>query len=193
MTRAAACILAILGLMLAGCCQYPLVPLEVSSYGYEMGDIVLIDTKRTPEIGDLVLYDANVNRSHCMAFGPGVYIAKVIGRPGDNVSFSQCSYEANGCIGSFECGPDIWPRTKPTMWGTGRYEDIANMELTVPEGEYLADKWVGLECPPGEYDEHGSAITYNRFTIKREAIQGIILKKIWHSKVLEEDYKSRVY
>lgn len=67
------------------------------------------------------------------------------------------------------------------------------MELTVPEGEYLADKWVELECPLGEYDEHGSAITYNRFTIKREAIQGIILKKIQHSKVLEQDYKSRVH
>jgi signal peptidase I len=99
--------------MLAGCSQYPLVPLEVSSYGYEMGDIVLTDTKKTPEIGDLVLYDTNVKRSHCMAFGPGVYLAKVIGLPGDNVRFSQCSYEANGCIGSFECGPAYGQELSP--------------------------------------------------------------------------------
>lgn len=180
--------LTVTALMLPGCSQYSVVPLEVSGYSYEVGDIVLIDVEKAPEVDDLVLYDANVNGSHCMAFGPGVYLAKVIGVPGDQVNFSKGSFEANGQVGSYEgWGP------MSVMWGKERYEDVTNMELRVPEGEYLADKSVGQECPPGEYDEHGNSISYGRFTIKREAIKGIILKKVWHSKRLEEEYKRRVY
>ena len=192
-------LLAILALMLVGCSRYPVVPLEVPGYGLESGDIVLIDTEREPETDDVVLYDAEVNRSHCMAFGPGVYLAKIIGVTGDRVSFSEYSYEVNGQIYASEDRYQIDHEIhrKPVkmegvMWGTDKYGIMANMVLRVPEGEYLADKWVGLECPPGEYDEHGS-IAYSRFTIKREAIEGIILKKVWHSKALEEYYKQIVY
>jgi hypothetical protein len=78
------------------------------------------------------------------------------------------------------------------MWGTSRYEDAANMELTVPGNEYLADNWVGLECT-GEIDETGSSKSYNRFTVKKEAIIGVILEKLGHDKEFEERQKGVVY
>lgn len=189
-------ILAILALMLVGCSRYPIVPLDVSGYGLEPGDIVLINTEKAPKIGDVVLYDAEVNGSNCMAFGPGVYLAKVIGLAGDKVSFSEYSYEVNGQIYASEDRYEIDHelhrkpvKTEGVMWGTDRYKNMANTVLSVPEGEYLADKWVGLECPMGERSEYGGS----RFTIKREAIKGIILNKVWHSKRLEQYYKSIVY
>jgi hypothetical protein len=168
-------VLVIATLMFEGCSlnpQHKVITLISGGYGYEVGDIVLIATQTEPELGDIVQYDWELNKSSCMAFGPSVYLAKIIGRPGNKVSFNV-------------------PRR--TIWGTTRYDAAANMELKVPENEYLADKMVGYECPPGEYDEHGSSISYQRFTIKREAIKGVILKKVGHDKEFEEQQKNRVY
>jgi len=202
-------VLVIVTLMFVGCSQYeheePIgyyqekVPLKVWGCGYEIGDVALVDTEKVPEIGDIVLYDARINRCDCMAFGPGVYLAKIIGLPGDEVSFSEYSYEANGYIVTFEREYEshgvIYKRstkTKNVMWGNDTYENVSNMQLTVPNSEYLADEFIGYECPPGEYNEYGS-IAYNRFTIKREAIKGVVLRKVGHDKEFEEYWKNVVY
>jgi hypothetical protein len=203
MKRTVVAVLVVAALMLVGCSQdyyQARVPLNTSGYGYEIGDVVLLDIEKAPEIGDIVLYDAIANKSHCMAFGPGVYLAKIIGYRGNKVSFSEYSYEANGYLISFEREYESHgviykkaPISINVMWGSDGYEDVTGMELRVPENEYLADKFVGQECPPGEYDEHGSSIAYRRFTIKREAIKGVVLKKVGYDKALEELWKNLVY
>ena len=192
-------VLAIVTLSSVGCSQnlqYPEYQHEtrlfIGGYGYEVGDIVLIDTQKEPALGDIVQYDWELNKSNCMGMGPGLQLAKIIGKPGDRVSFDVNSFSANGYTGSFKHGPGIWPRTKPTMWGTLRYADAANMELTVPDGEHLADRWIGLECT-GEQDETGDSKTYNRFTVKKEAIIGVILEELGHDKEFEERQKQIVY
>ena len=89
------------------------VTLITGGYGYEVGDIVLIDTKKEPELGDVVQYDWGLNKSNCFAFGPSMYLSKIIGLPGDTVSFNVTSFSANGYTGSFPNGQ----LTKPMMWG----------------------------------------------------------------------------
>jgi hypothetical protein len=192
--------LSVVALFSGGCSlnpQYPeyqkKVTLVSGGYGYEIGDIVLVDTQVEPRLGDIVQYNWDLNRSSCMGMGPEVYLAKIIGRPGDTVNFGVNSFTANGYTGSFDYGPNIWPRTKPTIWGTVRYDDAANMELIVPEGEYLADKWIGQECPPGEKDETGNSRINNRFTVKQGAIIGVVVNKLGHDKEFEERQKRIIY
>ncbi|MDO8715833.1 MAG: hypothetical protein Q7J73_03375 [Dehalococcoidales bacterium] len=168
------------------------VTLITGGYGYEIGDIVLLDTKKEPEPGDIVQYDWGLNKSNCMGMGPSASLAKIIGLPGDKVSFNVSSFSANGYTGFFPYGPGISPRTKPTMWGTIPYADATNMELVVPDGEYLADRWIGLECT-GEMDETHSSKTYNRFTIKQQAIEGVILKKLGHDQAFQDEQKKIIY
>jgi hypothetical protein len=55
----------------------------------------------------------------------------------------------------------------------------------------IADKWVGEEC--SGTDKNGSSIHCNRFTIKTEAIIGIILEKIGHDHEFEVTPKTIVY
>ncbi len=202
-TRFVIVVLTMVALMSVGCSRYPesqeKITLITGGYGYEVGDIVLVDQQKEPEIGDIVQYDARVNKSFAMAFGSGVYLAKIIGLPGDNVSFERWSYEANGYKVSQEryykangTTYEHWPNTRIVMWGTVKYEDVANMVLTVPNNEYLADRFIGLEAT-GEIDETGSSKTYHRFTIKREAIRGVLLKKLGHDKEFEEAQKNIVY
>ncbi len=164
--------------------QFKQITLITGGYGYEVGDIVLVDTLQEPKLGDIVQYDWRLNNSDCMAMGPGFYLAKVVGKPGDAVKFEIDSFSANGFTGSL-------PATKPTMWGSTKYADVTNMKLIVPEGEYLADKWVGQEC--SGTDKNGSSIPYNRFTIKNEAITGVILEKIGHDQEFEDAQKNIVY
>jgi len=164
--------------------QFKQITLITGGYGYEVGDIVLVDTQQEPKIGDIVQYDWRLNNSDCMAMGPGFYLTKVTGIPGDAVKFEAGSYFANGFTGSLPAG-------KPTMWGSTKYADVTNMKLIVSEGEYMADKWVGQEC--SGTDKNGSSIPYNRFTIKSEAITGVILEKIGHDQEFEDAQKNIVY
>jgi|GEM_PF-327899 len=164
--------------------QFKQITLITGGYGYEVGDIVLVDTQREPKIGDVVQYDWRLNNSDCMAMGPGFYLTKVIGKSGDAVSFEISSFTANGFTGSM-------PATKPTIWGSTKYADVANMKLIVPVGEYLADKWIGQECSGTA--ENGSSILYNRFTVKSEAIIGVILEKIGHDQEFEDAQKTLIY
>ena len=164
--------------------QYKQITLITGGYGYEVGDIVLVDRLQEPKLGDIVQYDWRLNNSDCMAMGPGLYLTKVIGIPGDKVKFEAGSYFANGFTGSL-------PADIPTMWGSIKYADVTNMPLIVPDGEYLADKWVGQEC--SGTDKNGSSTPYNRFTIKSEAITGVILEKIGHDQEFEDAQKNIVY
>jgi hypothetical protein len=149
-----------------------------------VGDIVLVDTRQEPKLGDIVQYDWRLNKSDCTAMGPGFYLAKVVGKPGDKVKFEIGSFFANGFTGSL-------PANKPTMWGSTKYEDVTNMILIVPDGEYLVDKCIGQEC--SGTDENGSSILYNRYTVKSEAIIGVILEKIGHDQEFEDTQKSIIY
>jgi hypothetical protein len=164
--------------------QFKQITLITGGYGYEVGDIVLADTQQEPKIGDVIQYDWRLNKSDCMAMGPGFSLAKVFGKPWDSVKFETDSFFANGFTSSL-------PATKPTMWGSTKYADVANMKLIVPDGEYLADKWIGQEC--SGTDENGSSILYNRFTVKSESIIGVILEKIGHDQEFEDVQKHFAY
>jgi hypothetical protein len=164
--------------------QFKQITLITGGYGYEVGDIVLVDTRQEPKLGDIVQYDWTLNNSACMAMGPGLYLAKVIGMPGDPVKFEAGSYYAAGVTVSL-------PASKPTMWGSTGYADVTNMKLIVPEGEYLADKCVGREC--AGTDINGSSIPYNRFTVKSAAITGVVLEKIGHDQEFEDAQKNIIY
>ena len=52
----------------------------------------------------------------------------MVGKPGDAVSFEIDSFSANRFTGSL-------PAIKPTMWGSTKYADVANMKLILPDGE----------------------------------------------------------
>ncbi len=164
--------------------QFKQITLIAGGYGYEVGDIVLVDTQRKPKPGDIVQYDWQLNNSDCMAMGPKFHLTKVIGLPGDKIKFKAGSYFANGFTGAFPAG-------KPTMWGSTKYVDVTNMTLIVPDGEYLADTWIGQECSGTE--KNGSSIPYDRFTIKSEAITGVILEKTGHDQEFEDAQKNIVY
>ena len=128
--------LLMLSLMLVSCsCR--LETTITGGYGYEVGDIVLIDTQKEPELGDIVQYNWVTNKSNCMGTEPSLYLAKIIGLPGDDVSFQQSSYEANGYEGSLErCN---WGANGEIqiIWGNEKFDNIAGMKLKVPNGEYL--------------------------------------------------------
>jgi len=164
--------------------QFKQITLITGGYGYEVGDIVLVDTQQAPKIGDIIQYDWRLNKSDCMAMGPGLYLAKVIGKPGDSVKFEIDSFFANGFTSSL-------PAARPTMWGSTKYPDVTHMKLIVPDGEYLGDKWIGQEC--NGTDKNGNSILYNRFTVKLEAITGVILEKIGHDQEFEDTQKNIVY
>jgi len=164
------------------------VTLASEGYEYQKADIILIDTQIKPQLGDIVYYDWKLNKSACMAFGPEFYLAKIIAYPGDKASFNASNYTANGFTGTIK-DPT---KTKPAIWGNTKYEDCANMQLLVPDNEYLADKWIGFECTE-EKTINGSSKPYNRFTIKQEAIKGVLLKKLGHDKEFEEQLKLRQY
>jgi signal peptidase I len=167
------------------------VTLITGSYGYQVGDIVLLDTQKQPVPGDIVQYDWRKNKSDCMAMGPGTYLARIIGLPGDSVTFQTSSYQVNGLTADFS---DSQTRgSQKILWGNQKYifSELVGQELKVPENEFLADKWVGQECQGT--DENGSSVAYGRYTIKREAIIGVIKEKLGHDKKFEEEQKGIVY
>lgn len=165
--------------------------------GYEIGDVVILNTEKEPGLGDVVYYDWRVNESDCMGFGAGRYMARIVGLPGDNATFHNWSYEANGY--KIELGSEEKKQKRPdmgnVMWGSQRYDTVTGLVLAVPDGEFLADNWIGPECI-GEEDESGNLEitgTYNRYTVRKEAILGIITMKIWHDNKFEEQRRGAVY
>ena len=157
------------------------ITLITRGYGYQVGDIVRIDTQKKPALGDIVQFDTELNKSDCGVIeGFRHHVTKIIGLPGDTVSFQQWSYQANGYEVTqeryYECNGttcEHWPETKQVMWGNEKFEHVAGMELREPADEYLADGWIGYECT-GEIDEGGSSKMYNRFTVKQQAITALL-------------------
>lgn len=167
-------------------------------YDYRCGDILIINTQSDPRIGDLVFYNAQTNDSFCMTFGSGITIAKIIGLPGDTVKFYETSYEIRGINypseNRYYIGDELitFPKIlRNVKWGDEIY-NLARKTLTVPEGQYLTDMWIGHECIPGVYI-NGSTAMADRYTIKQEAIIGIVLMQIGHSRIFENYQKSIVY
>ena len=148
--------------------------LYVADYGYKYGDIVQLDTKTPPKLGAIVLYSWTLNKSNFMAFGPEYQLIKIVGLPGDSVTFKDYSYTAN----NFNIGlRDDVSYTLNVMWGKTVYADVSGMTLKVPDGEYLGDRWVGKEGKQGGFGKSES-VSYNRFTVRKEAISGVVVKKV---------------
>lgn len=154
--------------------------LYVDGYGYEYGDIVLLDTESSPKVGDVLLYNSRLNNSDLGVFGPKYLLVKVIALPGDNVVFKEWSYRANGyniLLENYE-----QRETMNVLWGTTIYKDLNGLTLSVPEGQYLTDIWIGKEGVP-EGQHQTDYLGYSCFTVKREAIIGIVLKKNGHKDI----------
>lgn len=165
------------------------VPLKSSGYGFEIGDVVLIDVEKNPVPGDLVLYDADLNDSYCTAFGPGVHIARIIGRPGDLVVFGKYSYEAPVYRDEMSSQGPARPKV---IWGAELYDDVTDMALRVPYREFLAEDWIGYECVQTDLDGHDSQL-YNRYTVRQGVIIGVILGKVGHDEEFEKHWANAVY
>jgi hypothetical protein len=185
------CLLITAILVLVGCSgttgNRSRVTLITGGYGYMVGDIVLLDTQKKPAVGDIVQYDWIINKSACGGMGRSLYLAKIVGLPGDDVIFQQSSYEANGYI----CTIGGYENTR-VIWSSKTFDDVAGMSLQVPSNEYLADKWIGEECIPAGVGLPVSGKVYNRFTVKQEAITGVVLQKLGHDKEFEEEQKQIV-
>ncbi len=167
-----------------GCGKPAGTTLISGGYGYTVGDIVTIDSARTPAIGDVVQYDARINNSDFGSFGPGIYLAIITAIPGDNVTFYQTYYEAAG----IKVQPGSIGRT---IWGGQQFDNITGMSLTVPDGEFLTDRFIG-------YEYRSSAVNssfpgYARYTVKQEAIIGVITQKVGHDQKFEDRQKNVVY
>jgi hypothetical protein len=186
------CVLSTAMLVFGGCSgtigNLSRVTLITGGYGYSVGDVVLLDTQKEPAVGDIVQYNWIINKSACGGMGPSLYLAKIVGLPGDDVIFQQSSYEANGYMGTVENYG-----TKQVIWGSEKFDNVAGMNLKVPANEYLADRWIGEECIPAEVNWPVSTEAYNRFTVKQEAIMGVVLQKLGHDKEFEEEQKQIVY
>ncbi|MDO9333961.1 MAG: S26 family signal peptidase [Dehalococcoidales bacterium] len=172
---------------------------EARETNHHVGDIFLINIQSSPHIGDLVFYDAETNDSFCMTFGGGVYMAKIIGLPGDTVKFYENSYEIRGKTYPAERRYYIGNELKiiPMVlqyvkWGEKTFDNLAGQTLTIPEGQYLTDEWIGQECLPGIIFQ-GSTAMANRYTLKREAIIGVVLVQIGHSWIFERNQKGIIY
>ncbi|MBN1152492.1 MAG: hypothetical protein JXA58_04710 [Dehalococcoidia bacterium] len=157
--------------------------------GYEMADVVLIDTECVPQPGDVVQYDAQANGSDCHAFGPGQYLARIGAGPGSVVRFEECMFVAGCYLGAIECGEGVASRTQNVCWGEDFYEDVVGLSLTVPDDEYLAHAWIGQECR----EIGGESLACSRFTIKSDAIIGVVVKKLGHDERMQEYLESIVY
>jgi hypothetical protein len=186
------CVLSTAMLVFGGCSgtigNLSRVTLITGGYGYSVGDVVLLDTQKEPAVSDIVQYNCIINKSACGAMGPSLYLAKIVGLPGDDVRFQQSFYEANGYMGTVENYG-----TKQVIWGSEKFDNVAGMNLKVPANEYLADRWIGEECIPAEVNWPVSTKAYNRFTVKQEAIMGVVLQKLGHDKEFEEEQKQIVY
>jgi hypothetical protein len=154
--------------------------LYFDGYGYEYGDIILLDTEKTPALGDVILYDWTLNKSDFNGFGPRYQLARVIGLPGDEVTFESWSYNANSYNVTLT-GQEHNPPTKYVIWGNETFIDVSGLTLKLPDEEYLGDRMIGREGR----QEIGKteSIGYNRFTVKKDAINGIVVKKIGHQNI----------
>lgn len=162
--------------------------LEIDGYGFTVGDIVQIKTGR-PVLGDIIVYDQVKNKNMCFAMGSSMSLGKILGVPGETFSFQNGNLKIRAEI--VELDRD-YSQQKAVFQGQ-KYENLVGKNITLQTGEYLIDRWVGLECLAGELDETGSSISYNRFTVNEEAISGVVEKKIGHDNQAEKEFKNIIY
>lgn len=162
--------------------------LEVDGYGFTAGDIIQAKTEQ-PVVGDVIIYDSFKNDSICFTMGSGKYLGKILGVPGETFSFQNGNLKIRTEIVKF----DKDYSKERAVFGGQKYENLVDKNITLQPREYLIDKWMGLECFTGELDKTGSSISYNRFTINKEAIIGVIGKKIGHDNKAENEFRSRIY
>jgi hypothetical protein len=151
-----------------------------AGYGYEYGDVILLDTQSPLKPGDIVLFNAAVNKSDFQAFGTKYSLVKIIALPGDSVTFQKGSYTANGYKILLRQDSNI--DVVDVAWGSTIIADVSGSTLQIPENEYLGDRWIGMEGGQNKTGE-STSMGYNRFTIKKEAISGIVVKKIEHRNI----------
>ena len=163
------------------------VTLEIDGYGYTIGDIVGIKLV-APIRGDIVVFDPFKNKSMCLGMGPSMALGKIIGVPDDSVQIQKDGLKLRTETIPLERDYS----NRGMVFGGIKYKNPP-ANITLKNGEYLLDKWVGLECFGGEIDETGSSITYNRFTVNQEAILGVIENKIGHDDQAEKEFKGRIY
>jgi hypothetical protein len=151
-----------------------------AGYGYEYGDVILLDTQNPLKPGDIILFNSAVNKSDFQAFGTKYLLAKIIALPGDSVTFQKGSYTANGYKILLRQDSNI--DVVNVAWGITKIADVSGSTLQIPENEYLGDRWIGMEGGQNISGE-STSMGYNRFTIKKEAVCGIVVKKIEHRNI----------
>ncbi len=162
--------------------------LEVDGYGYTVGDIVQIKKVVQPAPGDVVIFDPFKNKSMCLGMGPSMSLGKIVGLPGESISFQNDVLK----IRTEQIKLDRDYSQQAAVFGGQKYKNLT-AGITLKNREYLLNKWVGFECFNGELDETGSSIPYNRFTVNEDAISGVIEKKIGHDNQAEKEFKNRIY
>ncbi len=162
--------------------------LEIDGYGYTVGDVVQIETGR-PDLDKVIIYDPFKNKSMCLSMGPDMSLGKIVGVPGETISFQNSGLTIRAETIRFD---KDYSHLR-AVFGGQKYSTLAEKTITLKDGEYLMDKRVGLECFAGEKDETGSSIFYFRFTVNEEAIIGVIVRKIAHDKEAEEKFRNRIY
>ncbi len=161
--------------------------LGIDGYGYTVGDIVQIK-KGQPTLGDVIVYNPFENKSMCLGMGPYMSLGKIVGVPGESVSFQNDGLKIRTEMIKFDRNYS----QQKAVFGGQKYKNLP-VNIILKNGEYLLGKWVGFECFNGELDETGSSIPYNRFTVNEESITGVIEKKIGHDNQAETEFKGRIY
>lgn len=154
--------------------------LLLGGYGYEYGDVILLDTQTPLKPGDIILFNSAVNKSDFQAFGTKYSLVKITALPGDSVTFQKGLYTANGYNILLRQDSNI--DVVNVAWGSTIIADVSGSTLQIPENEYLGDRWIGREGSQNSSGE-SSSMGYNRFTIKKEAVCGIVVKKIEHRNI----------
>lgn len=162
------------------------VALEAQGHGYSHGDIVKIKTGE-PSLNDIVIFNPHQNKSMCTGFGPHMQLGKITGLPGEKVSFKNNTMVIRNEVIQF----DRDHSRRNAIFGGKRYENLTMRDIILQPGEYLLDKLVGNEC--SGVDASGNSIVYDRFTVNKEALIGIIVGKIGHDDQLEKDLRNRSY
>lgn len=118
--------------------------LEIDGYGYTVGDIVQVK-KGQPAIGDFIVYNPFKNKSMCLGMGPSMSLGKIFGVPGETFSFQDGNLKIREEIVEFDRD---YSQLK-AVFGGQKYENLSAKNISLKNGEYLIDKWVGLECFSG--------------------------------------------
>jgi len=131
--------------------------------------------------------------------GSGVYLAKIIGLPGDTVKFNNDSYEIRGKLYPTEQRYYVGNELKNLpieltnmQWGDKYYDRLSGLTLSIPDDQYLTDEWIGWECLPDKMINGSTAIA-KRFTIKAPSIIGVCLMQVGHSWIFENYQGHLIY